>query len=68
MGALASNFGIDRQVVAAPAEHGKSFFINRLLSEVIFTESGLVGSDPKAEQRIKLIRYSAFGGISVVGT
>lgn len=63
MGSLASNFGIDRQAVAPPAEHGKSFFINRLLSEVIFTESGLVGSDPKTEKRIKLIRYAAFGGI-----
>lgn len=66
MGALASNFGIDRQAVAPPAEHGKSFFINRLLSEVIFNESGLVGSDPKAEKRIKLIRYGAFGGIFIL--
>jgi len=66
MGSLASNFGIDRQVVAPPAEHGKSFFINRLLSEVIFNESGLVGSNPKAEQRIKLIRYGAFGGIFIL--
>ena len=66
MGSLASNFGIDRQVVAPPAGSGKSFFINRLLSEVIFTESGLVGSDPKTEQRIKLIRYGAFGGIFIL--
>ena len=66
MGSLASNFGIDRQAVAPPAGHGKSFFINRLLSEVIFTESGLVGSDPKAEQRIKLIRYGAFAGIFIL--
>jgi type VI secretion system protein ImpL len=66
MGSLASNFGIDRQVVAPPAEHGKSFFINRLLSEVIFNESGLVGSDPRTEQRIKLIRYGAFGGILIL--
>ena len=64
MGSLASSFGIDRQLVAPPAEHGKSFFINRLLSEVIFNESGLVGSNPRAEQRIKLIRYGAFAGIS----
>ena len=66
MGSLASNFGIDQQVVTPPAEHGKSFFINRLLSEVIFNESGLIGSDPKAEQRIKLIRYGAFGGIFIL--
>ena len=66
MGSLASNFGIDRQAVAPPAGHGKSFFINRLLSDVIFTESGLVGSDPKTEQRIKLIRYGAFGGIFIL--
>jgi len=66
MGSLASTFGIDRQLVAPPAEHGKSFFINRLLSEVIFNESGLVGSDPRTEKRIKLIRYGAFGGIFIL--
>ncbi len=66
MGSLASNFGVDRQLVAPPAGSGKSFFINKLLSDVIFTESGLVGSDPKIEQRIKLMRYGAFGGIFIL--
>lgn len=66
MGSLASNFGVDRQVVAPPTGSGKSFFINRLLSEVIFAESGLVGNDPKVEHRIKLIRYGLFGTISIL--
>ena len=56
MGSLASNFGIDQQAVAPPAEHGKSFFIHPLLSVLIVNESGLVGSNHTAEQRLPLLR------------
>jgi type VI secretion system protein ImpL len=51
MGALARTFGLAVQALAAAPTHGKAFFINRLLRSVVFTESGIAGSDRRAEIR-----------------
>ena len=40
---------------------GKSFFLTRLLKEVIFPEAELAGSDPRIERRQKLIQFGALG-------
>ena len=51
MSSLASNFGLDRQSLASGFNQGKSFFINKLLKEVIFAESGLAGTNQKFERK-----------------
>lgn len=51
MGSLASNFGLDRQNLTPATNQGKSFFINRLLRNVIFAESGLAGANLKLENK-----------------
>jgi type VI secretion system protein ImpL len=51
MGSLASNFGLDRQSLMPVSNQGKSFFINRLLRDVIFAESGLAGANLKLESK-----------------
>jgi len=48
---LANNFGIARQQITGFSGKGKSFFINRLLKQVIFAESGLAGTDQKLEKK-----------------
>ena len=62
-GALARGFGIDQQ--RAPSlrpEAGKSYFLTRLLKDVIFGEAMLVSRDPAAVKRDVVDLRSAGGG------
>jgi type VI secretion system protein ImpL len=61
-GALARGFGIDQQ--RAPSlrpEAGKSYFLTRLLKDVIFGEAMLVSRDPSAVRRAWMLRLGAAG-------
>jgi type VI secretion system protein ImpL len=51
MGSLEKNFGVERQALVRSSGSGKSFFIYRLLAEVIFGESGLAGTNLKLERK-----------------
>ncbi len=62
MGSLAKSFNLDRQAVPVYSGKGRSYFIGRLLNDVIFQEAGLAGSDPKIEQRRNWIQRAAYGG------
>jgi type VI secretion system protein ImpL len=56
-GAMARSFGIDAQ--RAPSlrpEQGRSYFLSRLLKEVIFGEATLVARDPAAIRRNVMVR------------
>jgi type VI secretion system protein ImpL len=66
LGSLARSFGLERAAVAAGGGAGKSFFITRLLREVVFAESGLAQGDPALERRSKLFRRLAYAGIAAV--
>lgn len=66
MGALASSFGLERQNLAAANSQGKSFFINRLLSEVIFAESGLAGANLKLEKKRAWLQRGAFVSVAAL--
>lgn len=59
MGLLAENFGVERQALVGFSGKGKSFFINRLLVDVIFGESGLAGTNVKLERKRALLQYGA---------
>ena len=56
MSSLASGFGIARQQLSSFSGQGKSFFINNLLKEVIFTESGLAGVNNKLAKKVQWLR------------
>jgi type VI secretion system protein ImpL len=43
LGAVARTFGVTSQVTSAAAGRGKAYFIERLLKNVVFRESGLAG-------------------------
>jgi type VI secretion system protein ImpL len=70
-GALARGFGIDQQ--RAPSlrpEAGRSYFLTRLLKDVIFGEAMLVSRDPAAVKRAWMLRIatvSVAALIAVVG-
>lgn len=66
MGALGRSFGIDARAAAAPGGRGKSFFLHRLLRDLVFAERGLANVNPAAERRRRLLRASALAAIAVV--
>jgi type VI secretion system protein ImpL len=74
LGTLARSFRLERAAgasgMAAPATagSGKSFFLTRLLREVIFGESGLAGADEGLERRARRLRLLAYGAIAMLAT
>lgn len=66
MGALGRSFGIDARSAVVPGGRGKSFFLHRLLRDVVFAERGLGLVSPAAERRRRVLRLSAVAGISVL--
>jgi type VI secretion system protein ImpL len=59
MGILAGAFKLDRQSSPMYSGRGKSFFLTRLLKEVIFPEAELAGSDQRVERRHQLLQIGA---------
>jgi type VI secretion system protein ImpL len=65
LGAMAGNFGLPRQAVTAFSGQGRSYFLNRLMKDVVFLESGLVGLDARLEKRNRMIWISAYAAAAV---
>lgn len=72
MGAMAQSMSLDRQPLAVQSGTGRSYFIERLFTAVVFPERGLVGLNPKVERRRKWLARGAFAAtaalVLVVGT
>jgi type VI secretion system protein ImpL len=66
LGSLARSFKLERAASAVQEGTGKSFFLTRLLREVIFPESGLAGSDESLERSQRRRRGLAFAAIAVL--
>lgn len=60
MGNLAASFGLDRTSQASFSGKGKSYFIHDLFAKLIFNESGIVGSNKKAENRRAWLQKGAY--------
>ncbi len=52
MSSFSRAFGLAESQVPRPTGKGKTFFIRDVLAEIIFPESGLVGTDRKLERRL----------------
>lgn len=61
MGGLARAFGVERRLLAPQKPSGRSFFLTRLLHDVIFNEQSLAGTNLKVERRNHLLRLGAYG-------
>ncbi len=66
MGALGRSFGIETRGAAIAPGRGKSFFLHRLLKEVVFAERGLGAYNPVAERRRRVLRLSAMVSMVVL--
>ncbi|MFD1802731.1 type VI secretion system membrane subunit TssM [Mixta tenebrionis] len=47
-----------------PGNKGQSYFIRRLLNDLIFKESGLAGSDRRWEERNRLLHWIGYGAMA----
>nr|WP_321981915.1 type VI secretion system membrane subunit TssM [uncultured Cohaesibacter sp.] len=56
---MAREFGIGRQAIGTGKGQGRSYFLTRLLTGVIFKESGLVSNNDKVERRYRWIKGAA---------
>ena len=64
--AMAGQFGLQRQAVSAFSGTGRSYFLARLVREVVFGEAGLVSRDPKVERRQRIIHYATYATAAIV--
>ena len=58
---MARTFGIGRQAIGTGKGQGRSYFLTRLLTGVVFREAGLVSADDRVERRY---RWAARGAIA----
>ena len=65
-GVLAQSFGLDqRRAPTLRPEHGRSYFLGRLLRQVIMGEAMLVSEPPGAMRRRVLMQSLGYGGVAV---
>ncbi|MGE4076386.1 MAG: type VI secretion system membrane subunit TssM [Reyranella sp.] len=66
-GTMARSFGLDqRRAAALRPQQGRSYFLGRLISEVILGEAMLVSEPPSARFRRMILRGAAFAVIGLV--
>lgn len=61
LGSLARTLKLERKVIPPLVSSGKSFFVTRLLQDVVFVESDLTGRNEQVEQRQRKRRVVAYG-------
>ncbi|GAA5182314.1 type VI secretion system membrane subunit TssM [Niveibacterium umoris] len=66
LASLGGAFGLERRVLPPQAGSGKSYFLTRLLREVVFAEQRLGGTNIKWERNRGLIRLAAFGAVALI--
>ncbi len=66
LGSMAADFGLPRQAVTAFSGAGRSYFLSRLVKEVVFGEAALVSTDPRVERRARLMSYGTYAASAVV--
>ena len=64
LGTLARTFNLERKVQPPNVGSGKSYFLRRLLREVIFAESGLAGANPAEERARGTARFAGYAAIA----
>ena len=59
LGNMARAMGLEQKLLPPQRSSGRSYFLQRLLRDVVFAEAPLTGSNPRWEKRRTLIRYGA---------
>ena len=65
LGRLSRSFGLAADSAAAAPGQGKSYFLTRLLREVVFAEGGLSGTNLKWERQRGAIALACYAGLAL---
>jgi type VI secretion system protein ImpL len=63
---MARTFGIGRQAIGSGRGTGRSYFLTRLFSDVVFPESGLVSADDRVERRYRWTQRAAIAATVLI--
>jgi type VI secretion system protein ImpL len=66
LGALARAFSLSMKSTLAPPRDGRAYFIQRLLKEILFKESGLAGVNKQVELRQLALNIAAYAGVCLL--
>ena len=66
LGTIARGYRLERMVLPPNKASGKAFFLEKLLQEVVFSESELGGTDLKWERRRSLLALAGYATIAVL--
>ncbi len=66
MGAVARTFGLDASRLHVPGAQSRTFFVERLLKDVLFKESGFAGTNPRLERQKILLQAVSYVGVLLV--
>ena len=66
LGSIARSYKLERAVIAPNQSSGKSYFLSRLLGEVVFAESGLAGTNLKWERRRRVLALSGYAAVALL--
>jgi len=66
MGAISRSFGLKASAAPAAAGRGRSYFLTRLLREVVFAEAALAGIDLKGERRREVLKWASIAATALI--
>ena len=66
LGRIARTYKLERSVVPAHEGSGRSFFLSRLLSDVVFAESGMAGTDLRWERRRGWLAAASYAALALL--
>ena len=66
MGSIARTFGLQQQALPAFDKPGRSYFIKRLLNDVVFSEAGLAGYDRRVESLRAWLQRGSYAGVVAI--
>jgi type VI secretion system protein ImpL len=66
MGSVARSFGLEPAAAGAFSGPGRSYFLTRLLHDVVFAEAGLAGTSQRVERRRLWIQRAAYAAAILV--
>jgi type VI secretion system protein ImpL len=61
LGGLARALGLTSRIIPAARPSGKTFFVTRLLRDVVFAEAGLAGTNLRWRRRRQILAWGAMG-------
>ena len=69
LGSIARQYQLERAILPPQQASGKSYFLSRLLGEVVFAEHGLAGTNLKWERSRSAMAMAGYGvlGLSAIG-